>query len=330
MKPQVLSLDALPTTLGNEIDFFICSASYEDRCLSIPSHLADIRIKNPLICAHEEFKSYLKDNLASIENYLGAGARKIIAQHNNPVIGTDQLHSAIKAAQTEKPQSFVVDATTFTHEGLLILIALLANTMKSDDRLQVVYAPAKRYAIGKADEERWLSRGVQSVRSVLGYPGLFKPAQKMHLVVMVGFETERVRLLIEACEPDGLSLGCGNDSTDEANNHLVVNESASLSLSGLYPNVRRFGFSCVDFEATRTALEQHVSELSGYNVMLAPMNTKLSTIGAALFAISEPRVQLCYAPAVTYNVAAYSEPGDHCVLFDLPAKRYLPSTSAAR
>lgn len=53
------------------------------------------------------------------------------------------------------------------------------------------------------------------------------------------------------------------------------------------------------------------------NVIIAPMNNKISTVGAAIVALERQDIQLCYAPATYYNTVNYSTAGDKCYLFSL-------------
>jgi hypothetical protein len=82
-----------------------------------------------------------------------------------------------------------------------------------------------------------------------------------------------------------------------------------------FTNVLEFTFSCSDPEATRDALRKQVFLSPGHNILIAPLNTKISTLGAALLALENDAIQLCYATAHHYNEARYSTPGDYCFYF---------------
>jgi hypothetical protein len=45
------------------------------------------------------------------------------------------------------------------------------------------------------------------------------------------------------------------------------------------------------------------------NIVIAPLHTKLSTIGVGLYALEHTEAQVCYAPVEEYNETAYSAPG---------------------
>ena len=57
--------------------------------------------------------------------------------------------------------------------------------------------------------------------------------------------------------------------------------------------------------------------VSGHNALIAPMNTKISTVGAALLAMEDDTIQLCYATAHQYNEKGYSTPGQECYYFNV-------------
>jgi len=196
----------------------------------------------------------------------------------------------------------------------------LTVVLRPGHRLQFVYTPASEYALGLPSDQKWLSRGLKEIRSVLGFPGAMLPGRSLHLIVLVGFEVERARLLIDSLEPDAISLGVGYDSTDGKSKHLPKNIESLHQICIHYPTFHHFSFSSINPNDSETSLTSQVALLPAMNAVVAPMNTKMSTFGAALLALKDRRVQLCYAPALTYNTPAYSHPADFCYLteVDLP------------
>ncbi|WP_354201486.1 hypothetical protein [Bradyrhizobium sp. JR4.1] len=266
----------------------------------------------PLICFNDDFEDSVRENRVAILKHFGGKSRLVALRQSDPMLGLDHLHEALAAIIDGEAKTVVIDSTTFTHEGLLILLRLLASCLREGDAIHIAYTPAADYALGSNAADKWLSRGLREIRSVLGFPGLMVPARDLHLIVLVGFEVERARMLIDSCEPDIVSLGSGRDATDSGKAHLPRNTESLRSLSVLYPNFLKFEFSSVDPIETEQALSRQVGLFPGKNTIIAPMNTKLSTIGAAVLAMKQREVQLCYAPAMTYNTPAYSSPCDFC------------------
>jgi hypothetical protein len=318
--PNKVSLRDLAGTLPETIDVFICSASFESRSTAIATSLPKQKVARALVCANEDFSEYVGTNLAVLMGHFGDVGHQVDLSQRNPVQGLDSLLAALHCIATAAPRRIVVDVTTFTHEGLLVLVRLLAAKLRVEDELTIVYTPASEYALGLPPPDKWLSRGLRDIRSVLGFPGLMVPGQKLHLIVLVGFEAERARLLIDACEPDVISLGRAHDATDSAQAHLPINVDTLEQLSIHYEKVSQFKFSSVDVTTTQAALANQAFMFPGCNVVVAPMNTKLSTLGAALLGFARKDIQLCYAPAYTYNFSGYSTPCDFCLVtrVDLP------------
>ena len=159
------------------------------------------------------------------------------------------------------------------------------------------------------------------MRSVLGYSGEFDPAKGLHLIILMGIEVEKATKLISVLEPAKLSFGLGRKYTSVNLGHTQLSELNYNKLAIARSAVEIFGFSCTSPTQTRTDLTRHVAKFPEYNTVIAPQNTKLSTIGAGLFAMEHPEVQLCYAPANKYNVNGYSTPDNFCYIYSRKFKK---------
>ena len=88
-----------------------------------------------------------------------------------------------------------------------------------------LYAPASEYSIGDKPGDKWLSKGISEVRSVMGYPGGFAPSRDTHLIILAGFEDYRALSLIQELEPSLVSIGYGDSSEVSTGPHQVTNET---------------------------------------------------------------------------------------------------------
>lgn len=236
---------------------------------------------------------------------------------NNPLQTVDNLLPILESYGSEPKLNVVIDITTFTRESLLIVLRLLAYFLHGESKLSLVYNTALDYSIGLNLPDKWLSKGINVVRSVLGYPGFSSPINKLHLIVMSGFKDERTAKLIEKYEASIVSIGVG----DEASTHPTFHDGNFTYFQRVCSNLQvvdEFTFSLKDPFATKVELQQQIAKYPDHNVTIAPMNNKISTVGAALVGIADPDIQLCYAQANYYNFDAYSTPGHHFYLFDFP------------
>jgi hypothetical protein len=322
MAVQKLQLSELASVLADSVSVFVCCASYEDRCLSIARHMPLPPVKRALVARNSGLGSLVDPNAEKLRTLFGERAQDVVLDFRDPLATADSLQTALSSAVKEKPQRFLLDITTFTHEQLLILLRLLSLRLKENDKVVCAYTCAAEYSVNETrPEEKWLSKGVAEVRSVLGYPGGHSPSFKAHMIVLAGYEHDRASKLIEVYEPSLISLGHDRlgTSTDpkhyEPNRrfHELVHQTAAQ-----YALVKDFEFPSNDPWGTKDAILQQLRANPGYNAIVAPMNTKISTVGSALAAFEDEAIQLCYAQALQYNYHGYSRPGETCHLFELP------------
>jgi hypothetical protein len=313
--PTLLPLEQLHKDLGH-VDVLICSASYETRCLSVPQALDPKAVGAVYVLRNEDVLGNGISHATSIANLFQVKANEVVISKSNPVITADKIIDCISGLMFGDEGRLLVDITAFTHETLLVLFKIISETVSDQIDVRYVYTGAKDYDPGTTPNQKWLSRGVSDICSVLGYPGEMRPSRKSHLIVLVGFEDERAGKLIEMYEPAVLSLGVGK--VGPVSEHLFnVNETYYKKLIEMRSGAENFSFSPTDAYAVRDTVLEQVQKIGDYNVIVAPMNTKISTLGVALAAFENPNIQICYARANSYNVDNYSEPRDDCRVFSL-------------
>ena len=314
-------IPTIGATLVDEIDLFICTASFESRCLSIAIRVAT-RTKQAVIVRNSEFVASTESHYKKLQILFLNHAQEALVSSMSPTLTADVFSNAVISRMKEiGTGNVLLDITTFTHEHLLILLALI----RSHDlpcKIQLGYTGAAEYSTNTDEESVWLSRGVGPVRSVLGYPGSMAPSKRLHLIILVGFEVERARALIEIMEPSKLSLGIGAIEKSISPHHYTRNERFHNRLqeflsrqTQVQTEVDSFTFSCVDPNEARDAILQQAAKYPMFNVVICPMNTKISTVGAGLAALEDPGLQVVYAVVAEYNEAGYSTPGEVVRIF---------------
>ena len=78
----------------------------------------------------------------------------------------------------------------------------------------------------------------------------------------------------------------------------------------------RFDFSCINVEETIRNIEKIIDSNNKMNYILAPLNTKLSTVAAGIVALRNETVQLCYPIPEAYNIE-YASPSGNVTIVDL-------------
>lgn len=249
------------------------------------------------------------------------GNNGISIEVNNHILGVaDKLSTLILSF--DRSVRTIVDITAISNEMLLILIALLREYNLLEN-LTLCYTSAAEYSFNSSTQEIWLSKGVSSIRSILGYPGVQLPSQPLHLVLMTGFEVERALETISRFEPVILSLGVGAREESVSKKHYEANIAFAKRLEEFIfeqeqncSTLTKFSFSCIDPQQTKLNLHNHLSNFPSHNIVICPLNTKISTVGAGLYCFEHPEVQLCYTQPIEYNLGGYARPGDTISVFD--------------
>ena len=296
---------------GRQIDGFICCASFEDRCRVIPDAIESRKVIHSWIAFNREFEALSSNNLESLRGRFREQSTIMELGVANPIVTADAFARSLGELCAKPAARIVVDITAFTRESLLILLKFLSGRLTGEQSLEFLYLRAKEYSVGDPPESKWLSRGNREIRSVLGFPGTLVPSRANHLIVLVGFEDERALNLVRECEPTLISLGVGDDTEWATAPHQDTNVARFRRLRSMLGQVRVFSFRGYDATATKKTLRELVDAEDAYNTIIAPMNTKISTLGAAMVALEDEAVQICYAQADVYNTRNYSAPGDH-------------------
>lgn len=313
------TLNTLNDHIGREpIDAFICCASFEERSKSIAECIDPQIIQRTWIAYNRDFWTFTQENVEAIKSRFSEHHTLLELDTTDPLLTADQIARSLADLCTSgSSKRILVDITSFTRESLLILLRFLNDRQLAGETLEFLYANARDYSVGDSSEKKWLSKGNQDIRSVLGYPGILVPSKQNHLIVLLGFEDERALSLIRDCEPSRISIGIGGETEWETKLHHETNMARLQRLRSILGRVEEFTFAPYDARATKTTIQRVISSATDYNTIIAPMNTKISTLGAAAVALDDESIQICYARANIYNTKGYSSPGNLFFHFSL-------------
>lgn len=313
-----VTLEQLSSGLEGEKFVLVCATSFEPRWYTSVSNIKREQIDQVIILRQLGFYKAIDDGIDLINSY-GVKTSEFDLCSDSPV----QKAMVMRNLFLEKispSDRLVIDITTFTHENMLIFYQFL-DQIHNKEKITFIYTGVKEYSVGLPNEEKWLSKGVKGIRSVFGFPGIMYPSLKTHLVILAGFEYERAEKLINELEPEIISIGVARASSHFNIENEVTNavfferlDSFIKTTVRVKSRVDTFKFSCSDPYETQEAIVNQVNKYHGYNVVLSPMNTKISTLGAALAAIENDSIQICYVDPVEYNTDSYSSVGDEVTI----------------
>lgn len=299
-----------------DIDMFFCSSSFEDRCFLLPNAFPKDKIKNAFVCFNRDQEGSILENAQKLTKVL-PNASLVKFHSNNPIQILEGILEAFTKIPPAQVKSVFIDITTFTHEGLLILYKVISvNCLNA--KIILGYSEAGEYSFNVSEpSEKWLSKGVGEVRTVMGYPGYMSPIRKNHLIILFGFEVERTQKIIDTFEPDLVSVGISAVGLSINDEHYKINLDRHKTLIDLYPFIESFEISLLHPIQTSRQLLDQIAKYPGYNVIVAPMNNKISTLGAAIASETNKEIQICYVKANIYNKDGYSTTGEKIFLMEI-------------
>ena len=193
-----------------------------------------------------------------------------------------------------------VDITSMPREILWYIFWILEQQRVS---VKYLYHSPKTYG------DAWLSREPHSPRLVFKLSGVSYPSAKTALLVTVGFDLQRVKRLINWCEPSKLMVGVQSGSYFERNDSEMRNSAEAL----------RKEYDCEIFDIDAYSSDHGLAAIEGaLSAMDEPYNLLMSSLGPKLTAVTLYRLQrahsnmgLVYAPARQYS-PDYSRGIDQC------------------
>lgn len=317
---SIIKIAELNNEIATKYDVLITFCSFEDRCLTVLQNLSPELVGRTYYFMNQDAPKETLENAQTIGRLLGEKGRCIKVELFNPLNLTDNIVRIIREALSGNNR-ILVDISAFTHEALLIFVAV-AMKFYPNANIEYIYCNATTYA-SEAEKitEKWMSRGIQDVRSVMGYAGEIDPTKDTVLIMMVGYECERAWRIIDAISPEELIITYNDQqsSTSPGNSAAGENHARLLKdLAAYYDNPRQKIIPSNDPFKSAESLDNIVDSIGhDKNIIVVPMNNKIATVGAALVALKRPEIQLCYAPAIIYNTSNYSIVGDTCYLFSL-------------
>jgi hypothetical protein len=313
-----IKIEQLKNVLPSKFDLAICSASFESRSEKLVEALnAQINCQKFLVSYNsnefQEINIKAKALISKLPNSEGLELNTI-----SPVENAIAINKKLDLYFQEPIENIFLDITSFTRETLLIIYKLIHEKRSKYKNFYIGYTAAKDYSVNEINlENKWLSSGISKIRSVVGYPGVNSPARKNHIIILVGFESQRTQILIDKLQFDKISLGIVPDRQTIQSNHQELNFKRHFELMLRYSNADQFYFSITNPFDTEKSINEQIDKFPEYNSVVSPMNNKISTIGAGLAAINNPRIQLIYAKPREYNSVGYSIPSDNIFIIKM-------------
>ena len=315
------------STLDGTAALFLCALGFEDRCLVVPRSLAE----HGFSCqqaVHLEYATNLKHNsrnrtelVRSLRLMSRGDVHRMPSDVEDFPASLRSLLALIVSATGDKPPVVVFDISVAANRLLMTCMKVL---LEHDVRLRVLYSEAARYYPTEEDynrnPSRWesdkalgLERGVSDVKVSPAYPGCHVDQLPDCVVLFPSFKRERANAIISYVDPSLLTLPRDKVIWLLGKPHLPENQwriNAMRFINRLV-DVPNYEVSTFDYKESLCVLHDvHRRRVGRYRFTLAPIGSKMSALGAALFCYIHPDVRILFATPKEYNARQYS---DGCV-----------------
>lgn len=301
---QKFKLEEVSNHLDNnelENEIFITCGSFEERCLAPLTYLK--KCSSAIIIQNKE-----NNNLNCINNVDKLHKHFSSICENTEIIESSYVDLKLQNLSLKKivdicrdkcskdKINITIDSSTFTRNQLIGLLNYLQIKIKSS-RVRIIYISPQKHG-------RWLTSGFLKVTNIIGFSGIHNPLLPTLLIVLSGFESDRVSKIICEHEPALVLLGVGDPPTNEEFHNRNIKEQQQILENEI---VNEFKFPANDIQACKFVLDKQISKYrDDYNIVIAPMSTKLSTIATYLSAKENPQIQITYCYPSKYNFDDYS------------------------
>ncbi|MFB0689313.1 hypothetical protein ACA106_02135 [Agrobacterium pusense] len=316
MKQVTCNKDDFLQSINGRDSVLVCSASFEDRCLSAPLALDPANFRAVIIFRNDDVGTAGLKNCEILRKHFGDIAEIIVISKDDPTKTADEMSRMFHLCKISSKSGVHIDITCFTKEALLILLRVMSYRIPVKANITLLYNVAEHYGgAGQSGRSRWLSKGVSAIRPVLGYAGSFLSSKPIHLVVLSGYEIDRLSTLFDSVIPSKVTILRSRNTLSEPKASAEFRSSVLLSARRLYGNASELLFDPYSIKNTISMLSDLRRETGDECTMsIAPLSTKMSTISVGLFAMINEDIQLIYAKPAIYNKRKYSTPSEKFIV----------------
>lgn len=276
-----------------KIDSIVAVAGWEERfALGIEKDMADFQPSEIVVVAFEEYLPMTAKNRATVKRLAEAGGikyREVEVPRRDPAKVWKTLQHSFTDPQWGG-REVTVDITTMPREVIWWTFGALAS---AGAKVSYVYYQPHIYA------SEWVTRDTERPRLVYQSSGVSELGRETCLVLVSGFDADRVAQIIQFFEPSYILIGL--QIGDQFDNRIKNTEKHKMALSTSH-QTKFFDLDAYSNDHGLAAIEAATAtERDKYNIVAASLGPKLSAV--ALFHLHRKytNLALAYAPSRQFN-----------------------------
>lgn len=318
--PPIESFDVVAEREKHD-DLFLAALGFEERCLWIPELLSQARSYNAHRAIYFEYNTNRDDNEVNrprLVNALSSFSNNVRPMPLESEEFGSQLRSLLSELCVESVPRVTFDISVCSSR---LLIATLTVLFEFDLMLRLVYSEACTYhptqSEYEADPHKWtsddslgLARGVGSINRSADHPGSRRDVLPEAVIAFPTFKPERIRAILTDIDPSLLK--------DKKRVIWLVGKphlqedwwrtEVQRCINEIPESAACYELDTFDYKTTVEVLERVYGPLEcQYLVSIAPLGSKMQSVGVMLFWYVHPEVGLYFASPREFNAEQYSE-----------------------
>jgi|GEM_PF-2167996 len=320
IKGTIIEDEIVHKVLPSEIDLFISGISLEDRCPLGCELLAKKGIlpkKKLLFAFSEVLESWTRERSIEKTNFddaikhfsalfsLSESDCPLIVPMSDEVSGLMQFQSFFESRFTSGiDPKIIIDYSVMVKPYIYILLKYLIISQKSS-KIFLIYTEPSKYNKTKAlitsSERELFTKGRRDTMDIPGYSGLKNISKDKVLAILLGFEGERARDVVDDINPEVVIPINGFPAyKPEIKDLSIISNEELLKDSEIFSKLC-YAPANNPFETMEVLEVIHSHYMNRYNFSIAPLGTKPMALGACLFALEHSDVRIIYPYPQEYN-----------------------------
>ena len=276
----------------NNNDVLVTFASWEDRFrIGFDRNLKKIEAKKALVFYFRSYVDRTRKNREAVNELCKKKSIEFIPvglEIDKPAENWRMVLNAIVATIGEC-DGILIDISTMPREIIWYVFWMVEQNLRA---ATYVYHSPEKYGTD------WLSRDPRAPRFVYKLSGVALPSAKTALIVTVGYDPQRVRRLLNWCEPVKSMIGV------QSGKYFPRNDQAM----GEYKILEK-EYGSEIFELDAFSMDYGLVEISdkltslgsSYNVIMGSLGPKLTAITLYKLQRQRDNIGLVYAPSNQFN-----------------------------
>ena len=325
--PNITSLDCDKDFSDDNYDVFFCALGFEERCLTIPDKLANVKNLKCVQALYFEYLTNTENNSVNRPRLIGAFEKFAESwdtlQCDNEDF-TDNLRKCLsrlnECQQSNQKLKVILDISVCSSKLILSAIKVF---FEFDIYLKIVYSEAityhPTYEEFQREPEKWtteegfgIAQGVSNVIPSPEYPGIRRENPDL-IIAFPTFKPERTNTIItyidEAAlmrQRDRIIWIIGDPHMDE--DIKQKRKDIIRKINKIPDDIASYEVSTFDYKETLKALEGiYKNKGLEYHMNISALGSKMQSLGISVFAYIRPDVSVYLAIPQKYNPSQYSE-----------------------